>query len=97
MVQSEFARTLERELGQLRVAASDALKHARNGRYSAVNVTDAAEAFDALDRILANVTAPPVAAATACSPCRDIGKIGNYYGCLSLSIKRNKRPIALRL
>jgi putative lipoic acid-binding regulatory protein len=52
MVQSEFARTLERELGQLQAAACDALKHARNGRYSAVKVTDAAESFDALDRIL---------------------------------------------
>jgi hypothetical protein len=35
-------------------------------------------------------TAPPVAAATACSPCRDIGNIGNYYGGLSVKMEDGK-------
>ena len=33
---------------------------------------------------------PPLADATACSPCRDIGKIGNHYGGLSVKMEEGK-------
>jgi ElaB/YqjD/DUF883 family membrane-anchored ribosome-binding protein len=54
-----WAEDAQKEIQALRDAASNALKLARNGRYTAAELMDTAKAFDDLEYLLANNQAQP--------------------------------------
>lgn len=52
--EGDMLKRAKLEIESLREAASDALKRARNGRYTAAELMDVAKSFDALESLLAN-------------------------------------------